>query len=104
MDKGRKSVFRSFALITQLGLHIMVPIALCVAVGVLIDNKFGTFWVIPLLIIGMLAGGRNAYKLAMSAAKSDSKAAGNGSGLAQGGSSDEIGSLPDEDDDDDDWQ
>lgn len=71
MDKGRKNVFRAFALITQLGLHIMVPTALCVAVGVIIDRRYGTYWVIPLLILGMLAGGRNAYRLAMSAAKPD---------------------------------
>lgn len=73
MDSGKKSVFRSFALITQLGLHVMVPTALCVALGVLIDGKFGTYWVIPLLFLGMLAGGRNAYRLAMSAAKADSR-------------------------------
>lgn len=73
MDSGKKSVFRCFALITQLGLHIMVPTALCVALGVLIDRRFGTYWVIPLLFLGMLAGGRNAYRLAMSAAKADSR-------------------------------
>lgn len=71
MDKGTRNVFKNLALITQLGLHIMVPIALCVAIGVVIDNHFGTYWVIPLLFLGMLAGGRNAYKLAMAAAKDD---------------------------------
>lgn len=73
MDGGKKDVFRMFALITQLGLHVMVPTALCVALGVLIDRRFGTYWVIPLLFLGMLAGGRNAYRLAMSAAKADSR-------------------------------
>lgn len=80
MDSGKKSVFRSFALITQLGLHIMVPTALCVALGVLIDKKFGTYWVIPLMFLGMIAGGRNAYRLAMSAAKTDGQKDGGGAG------------------------
>lgn len=71
MDKGRKSVIKSFMLITQLGLHVMVPIAMCVALGIFIDKKFGTYWVIPLLFLGIMAGGRNAYRLAMSVARED---------------------------------
>jgi len=69
--KYKKSVFKSLALITQLGISMMVPIALCVALGVWIDSKFDTYWVIPLLFLGMAAGGRNVYRLAMAAAKSD---------------------------------
>lgn len=72
MDKNKRSVFKNLALLTQLGLHVMVPTALCVAIGVIIDNHFGTYWVIPLLFLGMAAGGRNAYKLAMAAAREDS--------------------------------
>ena len=74
MDKDKKTVFKSFALISQLGISVMVPIAMCVAVGILIDRHFGTVWVIPLLFLGILAGGRNAYKLAMSVAKEDEDA------------------------------
>ena len=66
MDKEKKSVFRALTMITQLGISVMVPIALCVFIGVKIDQKFGTYWVIPLLILGILAGGRNAHRLAMS--------------------------------------
>lgn len=71
--KNTGKIFKNLALITQLGLQVMVPIALCVAIGVIIDNHFGTCWVIPLMIIGMLAGGRNAYRLAMASAKDDEK-------------------------------
>lgn len=73
MDNNKKSVFRNLTLITQLGIHIMVPIALCVAIGVFIDKHFGTYWVIPLMFLGMLAGGRNAYRLAMASVKEDEK-------------------------------
>ena len=62
MKKYHKSVFKSFFLVTQLGISVMVPIALCVAIGVLIDKRFGTWWVIPLLILGFAAGIRNDFK------------------------------------------
>ena len=74
MKKYHKSVFKSFFLVTQLGISVMVPIALCVAIGVLIDKRFGTWWVIPLLILGFAAGIRNAAILLTNALKEDEKA------------------------------
>lgn len=73
MDKDKKSIFRNFTLIMQLGLNVMVPIAMCVAVGVLIDNHFGTYWTVLFLFMGMAAGARNAYKLAMASVREDEK-------------------------------
>ncbi len=61
----KKEVFRNLSLITQLGLHVMVPTFLCVLIGVWIDKKFGLSTTVVLLILGILAGGRNAYILAM---------------------------------------
>ncbi len=46
---------------------MLVPIFACVAVGVFIDRKYHTYLTLPLLILGILAGGRNAYALARSA-------------------------------------
>ncbi len=64
-EKGyKKEVFRALALISQLGISVMVPTFLCLAIGVFLDKKFDTCFTIPLLIAGILAGGRNAYKLA----------------------------------------
>lgn len=71
MKGYKKSVFKSFALITQLGISVMAPIALCVAAGVLIDKHFGTWWTIPLLFLGMLAGVRNAAIMLKSVTKED---------------------------------
>ncbi len=62
--KYKKEVFRSLALITQLGIHVMVPIFMCLFIGYIIDKKFGTSTILAFLIVGMLAGGRNAYMLA----------------------------------------
>ena len=71
MRKYKRSVFKALSILTQLGVSIIVPTAICVGIGVFIDNRFGTWWTIPLLFLGMIAGGRNAYVLAMSVAKSD---------------------------------
>ena len=73
MSGYKKSVFKTFTLISQLGIMVMVPIAACVAIGVLIDQHYQTYWTIPLMILGMLAGGRNAYRLAKAASKDDAK-------------------------------
>ncbi len=69
--KYKKSVYKSLALISQLGISMMVPIALMVALGLVIDHYFNTVTVIPFMVIGMLAGGRNVYKMAMAVANDD---------------------------------
>ena len=38
--KYKKSVYRTFALITQLGISMIVPILLCVWVGGWLEEKF----------------------------------------------------------------
>ena len=66
--KYRKEVFTNMALITQLGIHMLTPIFVCVAVGIMIDKHFGTSTTVFFMIIGILAGARNTYILAMNAA------------------------------------
>lgn len=60
----KKSVFRSLAMVTQLGLSVVTPVFLCVFVGYQLDVRFGTKWMTPLLILGVLSGGRCAWILA----------------------------------------
>lgn len=69
--KNRKNVYRTLALITQLGISMLVPVFLCTFLGIFIENKFQISIVVPLIILGILAGGRNAYKLAVSAVRDD---------------------------------
>lgn len=69
--KYRKSVYRTLALITQLGISMLVPIFLCSFLGVYLEEKFSISVFVPLLILGILAGGRNTYKLATNAIKED---------------------------------
>lgn len=57
--------YRNFILISQVSISILVPIFLCLALGVWLDDRFGTWFTLPLLILGMAAGARNAYALVM---------------------------------------
>ena len=63
--KYRKNVYQSFTMITQFGINMIVPILMCTMFGVYIGKKYDMlFIVVPLFIIGALAGFRNCYKMA----------------------------------------
>ena len=63
--KNNSNVMRSFSMITQFTIHMLVPICMCSYGGYLLDEKFGTsFWFVLLFFVGALAGGRNVYLLA----------------------------------------
>ena len=51
----KKSVFRSLAMVTQLGLSVLTPILLCIYTGYLVDSHFGT---------KLMAGGRCGWIMA----------------------------------------
>lgn len=59
-----RSVYRSFAMILQVGINMLVPICMMTALGVYMDRKFDTsFWMIILFVIGAIAGGQNTYRM-----------------------------------------
>lgn len=61
----KKSVYQSMTLITQFGIHMLVPIFLCSFIGIYLDKKFDTsFLMVILFFVGALAGFRNVYMLA----------------------------------------
>lgn len=63
--KIEKSVFRSLTLITQFGINMIVPVVMCMFIGVFIDTKFDTgYWAIILFFVGALAGCNSVYKMA----------------------------------------
>lgn len=64
--RHKKSVMRSFMMITQLGLSVMAPVFFCILAGYYIDQHAGTKLTIVFLFLGFLAGGANAYKMAKS--------------------------------------
>ena len=63
--KYKKNVYQSIAMITQFGINMIVPIFMCTLLGVYIGKIFDRMIiVIPLFIIGALAGFRNVYIMA----------------------------------------
>lgn len=72
--KSGKHPYRNLVLITQLGIQVMVPVFLCLFGGMFLDQHLSTgFFTIILLILGILAGGRNAYILAMNSIEDEKK-------------------------------
>lgn len=63
--KVDKNVFRFLALISQFGINMLVPIGLMLWLGIWLDNKLGTSWIVILcFFIGAIAGGQNIYRMA----------------------------------------
>lgn len=62
--KYNKSVFRSLAMVTQLGLCVLVPVGLGIAAGSCIDARFGTDTLLIFVILGVLGGAKGAYDMA----------------------------------------
>lgn len=60
-----KNVYRSFAMVTQFGINMLVPICIMSALGIYLDRRFDTsFWMVILFFVGALAGGKNVYRMA----------------------------------------
>ena len=58
-----KAVFRSLAMISQVGFCVLAPVLFCVYVGYRIDSRYGTMRTIPLLLLGVAGGVRCAWKM-----------------------------------------
>ena len=60
-----KNVYRSFTLVMQFSLNMLVPICMMTAAGIFLDKKIGTsFLVIVGFVIGAIAGWQNNYRMA----------------------------------------
>lgn len=57
----KSEVFKSWALVLQLGISMLVPIMLLVAAAYLIKNKLNIDLMLVFVILGMLVGSRNVY-------------------------------------------
>ena len=61
-NKGK--ALRNIVLVSQISICVMVPLFVCVALGVWLDGKFNTnLFSLVLSLLGIAAGGRNAYAL-----------------------------------------
>lgn len=59
----KKSVYTTFAMISQVGISMVVPILLCTYAGVWLEDKFDFPWTVILIVVGVLAGVRNVIAL-----------------------------------------
>lgn len=69
----KKDVYRNIAMITQIGISMLAPVILCVFIGTWLDERFGWNTVLPLLILGILAGCRNTWMLMQEMIPKDKK-------------------------------
>ena len=69
----KKSVYKSLAMISQVGIAMLVPIFLCCMLGLFLRNKFGIPAFLPLFFIGALAGMRNVYIMLSAIFKEEEK-------------------------------
>lgn len=68
----KNSVGKTFTLILQIGLTMMVSIFLCVYAGVWLNNKFDTVWFVPVfLVLGIGGGIKSAWNLVKGYTKKD---------------------------------
>ena len=61
--KYNRSVYQALTMIGQFGINMLVPVLFCSFLGMLLDKKLGTdFIVILLFFVGAVSGGYNVYR------------------------------------------
>lgn len=59
-----RELTESFSMVLQFGINMLVPIIMCIALGVWIGDKYDMDWiVIPLFFVGALAGYTSIFKM-----------------------------------------
>ena len=62
---NNREIVQAFSMVLQFGLNMLVPIALCIALGIWLGEKYDMDWiVIPLFFVGALAGYNSIYRMA----------------------------------------
>lgn len=61
--REKQKTFRAYVLVSQLGISILVPILLCTGVGYWVEEHYHLPVFIPLILLGVAAGVRNAWVL-----------------------------------------
>lgn len=59
----KKSVYTTFAMISQVGISMVVPILLCTYAGVWLEGRFDFPWTVIMIVVGVLAGVRNVIAM-----------------------------------------
>ena len=71
---NKRELTESFSMGLQFGLNMIVPIAMCIALGVWIGDKYDMDWVvIPLFFVGALAGYNSIFRMVQKYLKKGTK-------------------------------
>lgn len=61
---NNNEIVQAFSMVLQFGINMLVPIALCMALGIWLGDKLDMDWiVIPFFFIGALAGYNSIYRM-----------------------------------------
>ncbi len=63
MNRDTNQILRMLYLITQVGVTMLVTIFLCIAMGMAIDNFFGTELLVWFIVLGVISGFRSVFIL-----------------------------------------
>ena len=64
MKNENKKIVSAFMLVTQIGISMMTPIFLCVIIGVIVQNKTGFEYSVPIgILLGVASAFRNVFIL-----------------------------------------
>ena len=70
--KEQKKIFQAFSFILQFTLNMLVPIGMCMALGIWLDDKYDMPWIIIVLFfVGACAGFTSIYKMSKPLMESD---------------------------------
>lgn len=72
--KFNRSVYQALTMIGQFGINMLVPVFICSFLGMFLDKKLGTnFLIIVFFFVGALAGGVNVFRFARRVYSSDTE-------------------------------
>lgn len=70
--KFNRSVYQALSMIGQFGINMLVPVFMCSFLGMFLDRKLGTdFLIIICFFVGAVAGGWNVFRFARRIYSSD---------------------------------
>lgn len=64
--KDNKRVHKSFTMVSQISISMLVPICLCSILGIWLQEQTGFPAMVPLFFLGAMAGMRNVYYMVKS--------------------------------------
>lgn len=71
---NNREIVTSFSMVLQFGINMLVPIVLCIALGVWLGDKYDMDWiVIPLFFVGALAGYNSIFRMVKNYLKNTEK-------------------------------